>query len=77
MTQDTEEHAMAELLRQSLSDYTSQRSIPPLMMKSWMNHEFPTKYIVDGTNQVTELVPMLTAQVDMERIPPGPEDGRH
>ena len=46
VTQETGKHAMAEILRQSLSDYISQRSIPPLSMKSWMNHKFPTDYRV-------------------------------
>ena len=66
---------MAELLRQSMSDYRSLRSIPPFTMKSLMNHEFPTNYIVEGANQVMEVMPKLTAQDDMERMPPDPEDG--
>ena len=47
-----------------------------MTMKSWMNQEFPINYIVDGTYQVTELVPRLTIQGSMERVPPEPEDGR-
>ena len=47
-TQDTREHAMAEFLRQSSSDYRSLRSIPPFRMKSWMNHVFPTNYHCGG-----------------------------
>ena len=66
VTQETGKHAMAELLRQSLSDYISQRSIPPLTMKFWMNHKFPTNFIV-------EVASKLTAQDDMERTPPNPE----
>ena len=75
VTQDALERTMAEFQRQSMSDYRSLRSIPPFTVKSWMNHEFPTNYIVDGANQVTEVVPKLTPQGDMERIPPDPEYG--
>ena len=75
VTQDTREHIMAdssttraEFLQQSLSDYTSLHSIPPLTMKSWMTKEFPINYIVDGTYHVTELLPRLTVQGNMERV---------
>ena len=30
---------------------------------------------MDGTHQITELVPKLTAQGDIDRIPPDKEDG--
>ena len=60
----------AEFLQQSLSDYTSIRSIPPLTMKSWMAKEFPINYIVDGTHRVTEMLPRLTVQGSIERVPP-------
>ena len=39
--QPVKEHAMAELLRQSMSYYRSLRSIPPFMMKSGRNMSSP------------------------------------
>ena len=57
-----------------MSDYRSTRSIPPFTTKSWLNHEFPTNYIVGDASQIVEVAPKLTAQNDMERMPPDPED---
>ena len=64
---DVEEYARTELLRQSMSDYRSMRSIPPFTMKSWLNHKFATNYMVGDASQSMEAAPRVTEETNEER----------
>ena len=52
------------------------RSVPPFTMKSWLNHEFATNYIMDDANQIVETASRLTDDINKEKLPPDPEDER-
>ena len=58
MTWDVEGQAKIKLLSYSNKESLT-RSIPPFTMKSWLNHQFPTDYVIDDAGQIVETVKWL------------------
>ena len=55
MMWDVEGQAKIKFLSNSNKE-NSMRSIPPFTMKSWLNHEFTTDYVIDDVGQIVETI---------------------
>ena len=42
-------------------------------MKSWLNHEFTTDYVMDDADQIVETITRVTDDVNEDRPPPDPD----
>ena len=68
MTLDVE--GQAKIKFQSSSNKESlMRSIPPFTMKSWLNHEFTTDYVIDDAGQMVDTITIVADEDDHHLTP--------